>query len=269
MKTPPFVSSRVLAAASNTLEITIYGDIGEDFWTGEGITPASVKKQMDAAGKFDQLSVRINSPGGSAFDGVAIYNVLRSAGKPVAVIVDGLAASAASIIAMAGDTVTMGRGSMLMLHNPWTIAVGNSADLHAQAVVLEKIADSMNDVYVTRSGKTKDEIKAVLDAETWLSAQDAVDQGFADSIAEGSAKALAAAKEFPLLAKLRNVPEALKAKEPEAQPDPPEAVAPPPEAQQEVAAVASEAAPAGEPPAENLTVLRERFKIKHKKRTQV
>jgi ATP-dependent Clp protease protease subunit len=253
MRAKPFVSSRVFASAETTLEITMYGDIGLDWWTGEGITPASVKEQMDDAGEFSNITVRINSPGGSAFDGVAIYNVLRAAGKPITVMVDGIAASAASLIAMAGDTITMGRGSMLMLHNPWTIALGNANDLRAEADVLEKIGDSMADIYVAKSGKTIAEIKAILDAETWLSAQDAVDQGFADSIAEGNAKALAAAKEFPLLSKLRNVPEALRAKA---------------EAPKEPEVAASEAAPAG-PPAENLTVIRERFKIQHKRRPKV
>lgn len=247
MKNPPFVSSSVLAAAGSdgTLELTIYGDIGENFWTGEGITPASVKQQIDKAGKYARMSVRINSPGGNAFDGVAIHNVLRAAGKPVSVFVDGIAASAASIIAMAGDTITMGTGAMLMLHNPWVITMGGAPELRKQADVLDQIADSMSDIYA-RSGKPKEEIRTIMDEETWMSAQDAVDLGFATDIAAGSAKALAAAKEFSLLAQMKNVPEALKL----AQTD---------------EAVASEAAQAG-PPAESITVLRERFKITHKRR---
>lgn len=255
MKTKPDVSSRVTAAVKDgTLEITIYGDIGESWWDDKGITPKSVKQEMDDAGDYDKLSVRINSPGGNAFDGVAIYNVLRAPKKPVAVIVDGIAASAASIIAMAGDTVTMGTGSMMMLHNPWTFAMGNAADLRAQADVLDQIADSMADIYVARSGKTKKEVRDILDAETWLSAQEAVDEGFATEVAETpeSAKALAMAKSFPLLSKLRNVPEELKAK----------AEVPPPPKQVESAppANSTKAAQSG-PPAENLTVVRERFEL--------
>jgi ATP-dependent Clp protease, protease subunit len=261
---PPFVSSRVLAASEKTLEITMYGDIGEDWWTGEGITPKSVKQQIDDAGEFSRLTVRINSPGGSAFDGVAIYNVLRAVGKPVSVVVDGIAASAASIIAMAGDTVTMGRGSMLMLHNPWTFAMGNAKELRNTADMLEKVGDSMADVYVAKSAKTLEQVKEILDEETWLSAQDAVDEGFADEVAaSSSAKALAAAKEFPLLSKLRNVPDVLKTKAPTA---PTEAVEP--EAPKEPKAPTAEVEPPKEngstaaltgPPAELLKNLRVRF----------
>lgn len=263
MKTRTNVISRVLAAVKDdALEIDIFGDIGVGWLNEDGITPKSVKRQMDDAGEFARLTVRINSPGGNAFDGVAIYNVLRAPGKPVAVYVDGIAASAASIIAMAGDTITMGKGSMLMLHNPWTIAAGDAKEFRAQADVLDKIGVSMSEIYVDRSGKSKDEVREILEAETWMSAQEAVDQGFATDIAEGSAKALAAAKEFPLLSKLRNVPEELKAAMPAAKPEPaPEA----PKREDPAQANSGKAAQSG-PPTATLTAAQKRFMITNKRR---
>lgn len=236
------------AVKSDMLELSIYGDIGENFWTGEGITAASVQKQIDAAGKFSNISARINSTGGAAFEGVAIYNLLRAQKKPIAVFVDGVAASSASIVAMAGDSITMGKGSLMMLHNPWMMAGGNAADLRQMADTLDTVGASMADIYAARSGKPKDEVLAIMEAETWLSAEDAVAHGFADNTAEGDASAIAEARAFPMLAKLKNVPEELK--------------------QHADEAVRSEAAPQ-EPPADNITVIRERFKIRLKKRSKV
>jgi ATP-dependent Clp protease protease subunit len=269
MNIKPFVSSRVLdvlAAAERTLELTIYGDIGENFWTGEGITPKSVKDQMDSAGAFTRMVVRINSPGGNAYDGVAIYNLIRAQKKPVSVMVDGVAASAASIIAMCGDSVTMGTGAMMMVHNPSVMMIGCACDLREAADFLDKVGASMGEIYTAKSGKTAEEVKAIMDAETWMSAQEAVDLGFATDIADGSPDAVAAARTFPALAKLKNLPDSLKAQiEPkrEPEPTPPPVEAPVPEAPKQEAPQASEAA---QPLADNLTVIRERFKITHKRR---
>jgi ATP-dependent Clp protease protease subunit len=232
---------------SKTLEILIYGEVGENFWTGEGITPKSIKKAIDSAGAVTDISVRINSPGGVAFDGVAIYNLLRAQGKPVSVKVDGIAASAASIIAMAGDTVAMGKGAMMMVHDPMLMTIGNAAEFRAAADLLDTVADSMADIYVARTGKPKDEVRSIMATETWLSAQDAVEQGFATELADGSTDALAAARLFPLLAKLKNVPDALR----------------PPGGTEEPASEAAKQ----EPPADSITVIRERFSIKHKRRS--
>lgn len=232
------------AIRGDTLELAIYGDIGENFWTGEGITPASVKSEIDKAGKFSAISVRINSTGGSVFDGVAIYNLLRAQNRPVAVSIDGIAASIASIIAMAGDTITMGKGALMMVHSPWSMMAGSATELRQMADSLDTIGASMADIYVAKSGKSKDEVLAIMATETWMSAEDAVSNGFATDIAQGDAKARAAARGFPMLARLKNVPEALKSS----------------------VDGEGEAAPQEPPAADSITVLRERFKLKHKRR---
>lgn len=163
---------------SGVLEVIVYDVIGEDFWTGGGVTARRVKAAIDGA-TFSRIVVRINSDGGDGFEGTAIYNLLRSVGKPVTVYVDGLAASAAATIAMAGDAILMGAGSMLMIHDPWTIALGNATELEAVTNWLRQVEGSIAEVYVTRTGLPAAEIRAMMAAETWLSAADAIAKGFA------------------------------------------------------------------------------------------
>lgn len=160
--------------------ISIYEAIGNDGWGG-GITAGRIAGALRRIGNKD-ITVNINSPGGSVFEGIAIYNLLRAHPKNVKVRVVGLAASAASVIAMAGDTVEMGQGAFLMIHNVWTIAIGNRNDLRAAADVIEPIDRALADLYAARSGHEPDEIGAMMDKETWLGAQDAIDQGFADAL---------------------------------------------------------------------------------------
>lgn len=206
---------RAAKQADGTLELLVYEEIGVDWWTGGGVTAKSVKEQIDKAGSFSKIAVRINSPGGDAFEGVAIYNLLRSTGKSIEVFVDGIAASSASIIAMAGDTISMGHNAMMMIHNAWSMCVGEAADLRKMADVLDKVSGSIAQTYVDRTGRSADEVKALMDAETWMSAEDCVRDGFATAIAEvpDGNKALALAREFKSLAKMRHVPESLKTAE--------------------------------------------------------
>ena len=123
------------AVTGKTLELLVYEQIGIDWWDGSGVTAATVAAAIKAAGQFDNITVRINSPGGSAFDGVAIFNLLRSQGKPITVFVDGIAASAASVIAMAGDTINIGVGAMLMIHNAMWGCFGDAPALRKAADV--------------------------------------------------------------------------------------------------------------------------------------
>lgn len=160
----------------------MYGEIGEDYWSDRGITASSVSAEIANAGAFDRIRVRINSPGGSCFEGVAIYNLLRSQGKPIDMYVDGLAASAASVIAMAGDTINIGLGAMLMIHNAWTFAYGEAADLRKVADTLDKISVTIGSIYVARTKNDAETVKTLMDAETWMSAADAVAKGFADKV---------------------------------------------------------------------------------------
>lgn len=171
-------------------EILIYGRIGEDpFDEDGGVTTKAVKRALDAA-DGDSVTVRVNSYGGDAFEGIGIYNVLRDSGKTVTVKVDGVALSAASIVAMAGGDIRMASNALMMIHDPWTMAAGGADDLREAAAMLDKTAEAIADTYVAASGKAADEVRAMMAAETWLSATEAVEAGFASTIV-GESKAQA------------------------------------------------------------------------------
>jgi ATP-dependent protease ClpP protease subunit len=161
--------------------ITMFGAIGEDFWSGGGITAKSVTAQLRAIGDR-AVEVQINSPGGDMFEGIAIYNVLREHPQPVTIKVMGMAASAASVIAMAGDTVEIGAASFLMIHNCWVVAVGNRHDMAETATYLAPFDQAMAEVYAHRSGKTAAECAKWMDGETYMSGSVAIERGFADSL---------------------------------------------------------------------------------------
>lgn len=160
--------------------ITIFDIIGEDWWTGEGITAKSVSKQLRAIG--GPVEVQINSPGGDVFEGFAIYNVLREHPYPVSIKVLGMAASAASVIAMAGDTIECGASAFIMIHNCWVMAVGNRHDMRETADYLEPFDQALRAVYVARTGQSEADISKWMDAETYMSGSVAVERGFADSL---------------------------------------------------------------------------------------
>lgn len=163
-------------------ELLIYGDISDVSWWGDEITPKQFKEELDALGDVSQMNIYINSYGGDAFAGQAIYSMLKRHKASKATYIDGIAASIASVVAMAGDTIIMPKGSMMMIHNAWTFAAGNADELRKIADDLEKISDSVLLPAYARSGQSEEKIKELLAAETWLSAQDAVDLGFADVI---------------------------------------------------------------------------------------
>jgi ATP-dependent protease ClpP protease subunit len=216
---------RAAVQSDGTLEMLVYEEIGENYWTGGGVTAKSVKQQMDDAGPYNKIVMRINSPGGDAFEGTAIHNLIRAQKKPVEVCIDGIAASSASIIAMAGDTITMGHNAMMMIHNAWSACVGDAADMRKTADTLDKVSASIAQTYVDRTGKSMDDIKALMDAETWMSADDCIKEGFATQIAkdDDDDNAMAMARQFKALGKLKHLPEQLKASgdpEPAPGPDP-------------------------------------------------
>lgn len=173
----------VRAKSEKVAEVLIYDVIGADFF-GEGVTAGKVKTDLEALGDVSDINVRINSPGGNVWDGIAIFNLLKQHKAQVHVQIDGIAASAASLIAMAGDLITMGEGSMMMIHNPWTIAIGDSNNLRKDADRLEKIEDQFVDIYAKRSGGKPDDIAMMMDAETWFTAAEAVKNGFAEEQTE-------------------------------------------------------------------------------------
>ncbi|WP_075216086.1 head maturation protease, ClpP-related [Mongoliimonas terrestris] len=182
--------------------ISIYDVIGEDFWTGEGVTSKRVAAALRSIGGRD-VTVNVNSPGGDFFEGIAIYNLLREHPHKVTVKVMGLAASAASIIAMAGDQIQISEIGFLMVHNAWAVAVGNRHDMREAAETLEPFDDAMASLYASRSGVKKTEAAAWMDKETWFNGSQAIDAGLADELlpsaeieerADTGAKSLAAVR---------------------------------------------------------------------------
>lgn len=172
-------SARVNSPRAQSV-IEIYDVIGVDYWGG-GVTEQAVAEQLRTA-QGQPVEVRINSGGGDMFVGIAIYNLLRAHDGEVTIKIVGMAASAASIIAMAGARIEIGAAAFLMIHNCWVLAVGNQFDLRATADVLAPFDDAMAGIYAARTGKDRDAIAAMLKAETWIGGDDAVAQGFADAL---------------------------------------------------------------------------------------
>jgi ATP-dependent protease ClpP protease subunit len=159
--------------------ISVLDVIGEDFWTGGGVTVNRVAAALRNIGKRDVV-VNINSPGGDFFEGLAIYNALREHPAKVTVKVLGIAASAASVIAMAGDEIQIARAGFLMIHNTWILAMGDRHALRDAASWLEPFDQVAVDIYAARTGIDPKDITKMLDRETWIGGTEAVDKGFAD-----------------------------------------------------------------------------------------
>lgn len=168
------------AADEDGPTISIYDRIG-DSYDGEGVTTKRISAALRNIGARD-VTVNVNSPGGDFFQGVAIYNLLREHKAKVTVKVMGIAASAASVIAMAGDEILMGDGAFLMIHNAWAMAIGNRHDMIKASEQLAPFDAAMASVYAARSGLSAAEAAAMMDKESWLGAAQAVEQGFASGI---------------------------------------------------------------------------------------
>lgn len=166
--------------------ISIFDVIGEDGWTGGGVTAKRISAALRSIGNRDVI-VRINSPGGDMFEGIAIYNLLRTHPAKVTVEVLGWAASAASIIAMAGDVIRMGLGSFMMVHNAWGLVIGNRHDLREAASLFDGFDAALADIYEARTGMDRVGIERLMDAETFMTAAQAVEYGFADAVDDGVA----------------------------------------------------------------------------------
>ena len=168
---------------NNETTIHLYDEVGA-FGAGS-------KDFLADLGKLDgqHIHLRINSPGGSVIEGTAIYNSLRRHQGGLTVHIDALAASMASVIAMAGAPVYIADNALLMIHNPWTVSMGDSDQLRREADLLDKLKSTLVNAYKRKSGMEEEEIRAMMDAETWLDAVEAVALGFADAIEEGVAAA--------------------------------------------------------------------------------
>lgn len=191
--------------------IYLYDLIGDDWYGG-----VSAKDFVqDLAGlDVNTIHLRINSPGGDVFAGRSMATALRQHKAKVVAHIDGLAASAASFIAMAADEIEIATGAFIMIHNGWTLAMGDKHTMTDTANLLEKVDQSIIADYVARTGKSADDIRAMMDAETWLSDQEAVDGGFADRVAETKASAENAWN----LSAYNNAPKALTEKPAEPEP---------------------------------------------------
>jgi ATP-dependent Clp protease, protease subunit len=163
-------------------EILVYDDIGPD-WLGM-IGSKTIAQALKDVGDAKDITVRINSPGGSVFEGVAIYNQLKKHNAKIHIAIDGLAASIASIIAMAGDDVEIAENAMMMIHDPWAIAFGNSAELSKLVTLLDQIKTTLVDTYASKTaGKTSaEELSTLMTDETWFTAKEALEKGLVDKI---------------------------------------------------------------------------------------
>lgn len=177
---------RITNQGNKTAEVQIYGTISDEKFYEEDVTPSEFKAELDALGDIDLLNVHINSPGGSVFAGFTLYNILKRHPASVATHVDGMAASIASVVLQAADERVMATNGMVMIHNPMAIALGYAEDMRKVADDLDKIREPIVKSYSDRASVSDDEIKTMMDAETWMTAEEAVEKGFADTVDEST-----------------------------------------------------------------------------------
>lgn len=190
-------------------DMFIGGEIVTDEWNDSDTSASGFRDALQSVGDVKTINLHINSPGGSVFEGIAIYNMLKQHQATVNVYVDGLAASIASVVAMAGNRIYMPQNAMLMIHNPWTMAVGNATELRKQADDLDQIAKSSITTYLSKAGDKLDEetLKQMMDEETWLTAEEALEYGLADNVMEPNKMAASISDKYK--ARYHNVPDQL------------------------------------------------------------
>ncbi len=174
---------KIQSKSATEAEIILYAAIGPDYW-GDG-SSISAKQFSDELKKLDatvkNITVRINSPGGDVFDGIAIYNRLVQSKANITVYIDGLAASIASIIALAGNEIVIGEGALYMVHLPWTWAMGNRMELDNTVSRLMDVEEQMISIYAKKSGQSRADIKKLMEDETWMNSDQAMELGFVNS----------------------------------------------------------------------------------------
>jgi ATP-dependent protease ClpP protease subunit len=198
------------------VELLIYEPIGGDFF-GEGITGKRIARWLSAQPKGEEIVVRLNSPGGDAFEGMAIYNALHRHEARVVVEIDALAASAASIVAMAGDEIRMSAGSLLMIHEAWGITMGPAEDHEKNAELLRKLNVEMAAVYAARTKQADKKLLDWMAEETWLNGSEALEKGFCDVVHAAKQKPTALPAESKaaasLLGRYKHTPKSLRPEE--------------------------------------------------------
>lgn len=167
------------STGGSSAEILMYGDLGAMF---KGMTAKDFAERVRGLGKVSEINLRINSEGGAVFDAVAIYNTLMRHQARVVVDIDGVAASSASLVAMAGDRIRMAEDSVMMIHDPWTPSGGTAAELREKAATLDKLESTVRSIYAKRTKLSDDEIDVLMANETWMTADEAVHYHFADEI---------------------------------------------------------------------------------------
>lgn len=199
---------KMKALNDDKAEIYIYSDIGYDWWEDKS-SANSCAEELNALGDVKYIDLHINSNGGDVFDGQAIHSLIRHNKAYVTAYVDGLAASIATVIAMGADKVVMPRNAMMMIHNAWTGMYGNANDLRKMADDLDHINDSIVNTYLAKAKDktTEDEIRDLMDKESWLNADECFELGLCDEIAEPVKMAACLTKEQAH--KFKNVPKEL------------------------------------------------------------
>ena len=178
----PFIKANarysLRGADQDTAEILLYDEIG-----APGVTAGDFAADLDAI-EAKTIMLRLNTPGGNVFEGLAIFNALQRHPARIEVYVDGLAASAGSLIAMVGDSITVAENAFLMIHRAWALVIGNANDMSETADTLRQIDDTLAKTYAKRSGVSESHALSIMDSETWLTAEDALELGFADQVGE-------------------------------------------------------------------------------------
>jgi len=187
----------------NTAEILIYDVIGKDFW-GEGVGAKEFAEEVSNL-KVDTINVRINSPGGQVFEGTAIYNTLVNHVAKITVAIDGMALSAASFIAMAGDHISMAENAMMMIHDPIGISIGSAADMRKQADMMDKAKINIIKTYQNQVEKDDQELSDMMEQETWMTADEALGHGFIHEVT--AAMKMAASYDRGILTNYKRVPD--------------------------------------------------------------
>lgn len=196
---------RINAKAGDRAEILIYEDVGEG-WFG-GVSAKKFAADLKGMGDIKDIDVRINSFGGDVFDGLAIYRQLADHRAKIAVHIDGVAASIASVIAMAGDEINIAAPGFFMIHNAWGMAVGNSTDMRSVADRLEAVSGAIADVYVARTKNSGADVKQWMDEERWFTAAEAMEAGFVTRVVDNVERM--AASFNPQIHKFKGMPAAL------------------------------------------------------------
>ena len=198
----------VASVTGDEAEIILYDEIG-GFW---GVTAEQFKRELDSI-SAKTIHLRINSPGGSVFEALAMYNALKEHEARVVSHVDGLAASAATVVALGADEVRMAANAFFMIHEPWVMTIGNSEQIRKDADLLDKITGSIIGMYRQKTQASDEEVRAWMEAETWFTAEEAKAAGFVDSIDNGEEEDLAAeAAALFDLSIYSKVPDALSAR---------------------------------------------------------